>query len=231
MFDPGAEHGEVRLSRASFEFGKGVPRAVEQVIPPAFEELLLELGESAVFDRGLREAGIQRHSRPLAPVIVIDQVLDGPLHVIAETAPLGVAMAEVAPEKSERELLVQLRRGVRVFQGFEQVTVDGPGITAHQLSGRLARLVRRSGVGLKNHGPLRGHLTEPRLACDVFQGLSSSDERLPPVDDYVEVRVRVHPRNVHITRTAPSLAKSRLAKIVEERETRPIERRISEWNG
>ena len=115
MFDPGAEHGVIRLAGAPFELREGIPGAIQQIVPPALEKLLFELGGSAVFDRRLFEAASARDIRPLAPVIVVDQVLDGPLHIVAESSALRVAMAEVAAEESDRELLVQLRGGVRDF--------------------------------------------------------------------------------------------------------------------
>jgi len=190
MIHAGAEHRVIRLAGTLLEFRERTPGAVQQILAPAFEELLFELGEPAVRGRWFLEAGIQRQVRPLAPVMVVDQVLDSALHVVTESSPLRVAMAKIAAEKSEGEFLVQLRGRLGVFQGFEQVTVDGPRIPANELRDRCANLFRRTRMGLKNDGPLSGHLANSRIGLDVFQSHSSRAERLPRVDNGDNEQVR-----------------------------------------
>jgi hypothetical protein len=150
--------------------------------------LLVESGGTTVLGGGFLEAGIEREVRTLAPVMVVDQVLDSPLHVVTEPSPLRVATAEIAPEKTDGELLVQLGGRIGILQGLEQVTMDGSRIAAHQTRDRQADLVWCTGMCLKNHVPLSGHLAETRLDFDVFQVSSPRDERLQRIDDYVNVR-------------------------------------------
>ena len=90
---------------------------------------------------GFDRVGVERDGRPFAPVVIDDQVLNGTFHVIAESAAVGITVPEVAPQEPQGEFLVELIRGVRVFQDLEQVAMHGAGVTTHQPRGRDMSLV------------------------------------------------------------------------------------------
>src|SRR5262249_22165621 len=148
--DPQAEDRIVRLTGRALHFVQRAPGPIEQVGPPALEELALELDQSLVERGRLGDARLERAGAGPAggPVIILHQVLDGALYVVAEPAAARVAVPEVAPEESDRELLVQILGGVRVLQRLEQVAVDRPRIAAHQPRHRQADLLRRAALGL-----------------------------------------------------------------------------------
>ena len=112
--------------------------------------------------------------------MVVDQVLNGALHVVAESAAVGIAVAKVAAQKPKRELLIQLVGGVGVLQGFEKIPVHGPRVATHQLRRRDVGLVGGSGMGLKDHGPLSGHLTQMRIEFDIFHEQPPPPPKGPP---------------------------------------------------
>src|SRR5262249_7144660 len=91
----------------------------------------------------------------------LHQVLNGALHIIAEPAADRVGMPEVAPEEADRELLIELRRGIRVSQRLEEVAVDRPGIAADQLRGGPAGFFGCAGLRLEDELPLARHVIAP----------------------------------------------------------------------
>ena len=65
MADLGAKHGVIGLACVFLELGQGGPGPLQQVLPPAFDELLIEIGKSGIGGNGLRNARIERE-RPAA---------------------------------------------------------------------------------------------------------------------------------------------------------------------
>src|SRR5947209_15765838 len=100
----------MRLTGGALQLLQRDPGAIEQVIPPAHEELAIELDQALVEDGRLGETRLERPGAVAAPppVVVLHQVLDGALHVVAEPAAARVAVPEVAAEEPDREFLVQL---------------------------------------------------------------------------------------------------------------------------
>ena len=93
-------------------------------------------------------------------LVVIDQVDQGCLQVVAEPAAVGISMAEPASKDAERQLLRQLGGGVRVADRAQQVAVDDRQVPLRQARQGRVRRVGLAAVRLQNHRPLGGHLAQ-----------------------------------------------------------------------
>ena len=101
-------------------------------------------------------------------MVVDHQVADRPLDVVAEPADLRVVLQELPLEEAKGKLLIELLHLFRIADGLQQVAVHGPGVAEHQEPEGVACLFGRTVIGLEEHGPVRGKLTEPRILLDVF---------------------------------------------------------------
>ena len=134
------QHGMERLVDHFLIFRQSFPRAAEQHVAPAVEELAIVVGK--VEGRALHVQGALRERlRPgaLPPMRVDDQVKEYLLDIVAEPASPGVGPPEPALEKTDGKLLRQVRGEVRVARETQQVVLDSPDITLHQLLSRVGR--------------------------------------------------------------------------------------------
>ena len=99
--------------------------------------------------------------------------------------------------------------------------MHGPRIAAHQLRRRDVGLVGAAGMGLENHGPLSGHLTQVRIEFDVFHAPTSAVERLEPVDICRRIPLRIDRKSIIPPPSLPHFSKktARAQKIVDFDET------------
>src|SRR5207237_797097 len=89
-----------RLAGRLLDLGEALPGAVEELLTPAVEELLVRRQLAALRLAYLRRQGLR--PRPLA-LQVGDQVRDGRLDEVAEPATLGVGVLEGAAHQAEGE--------------------------------------------------------------------------------------------------------------------------------
>jgi tetratricopeptide (TPR) repeat protein len=96
----------------------------------------------------------------LGLTVVIDEVDQGCLQVVAKSAASGVGVAEAPSEDAQRQLLGQLGGCVWIADGAQQVAVDHRQIPLRQPGQCRVRRFGLAAVRLQNHCPLGGHLAQ-----------------------------------------------------------------------
>src|SRR5438034_4904970 len=93
--------------------------------------------------------------------MIVDQIDQGRLHVIAKPPAFRGGPAEVAAQEAECELLAQVTCDLRVADRPEQVAIYRPAVAQHQAVAGLLGAVRTALMRPENDGPERRNPAQP----------------------------------------------------------------------